>query len=228
MKKPLILLHGALGTLEQLEALSHSLKNDFDVYSFDFEGHGSRPSDKSFSMDLFIENTLQYMSDHQLESSSFFGYSMGGYVALKLAKNHPEKVEKIFTYGTKFNWTPESAAQEVKMLNPEKILEKVPTFANHLEKLHSPTDWKQMMHKTAQMMLELGNGKHMSEKEFASITHPVKLAIGTNDHMVTIDETRSIANILPCGELLLLENWAHPIEKLDLQKIRTELLDFIV
>ena len=47
------------------------------------------------------------------------GHSMGGYVALKLALKRPELVDRIITLGTKFNWTPEVAAKEVKMLNPD-------------------------------------------------------------------------------------------------------------
>lgn len=228
MRKKLLLLHGALGTSKQLQPLRNTLKDDFDVYLFDFEGHGSRTSDRPFSIDVFVENTLDFMSEHELENSSIFGYSMGGYVALKLAAENPKMVEKIFTYGTKFNWTPESAAQEVKMLQPEKILEKVPNFAKQLQELHFPNDWKVMMQKTAQMMLELGNGKHLTEKDLESIIHPVRLAIGSNDHMVSIDETETIARKLPSGQILILDNWTHPIEKLDLQKIRAELFDFIV
>jgi pimeloyl-ACP methyl ester carboxylesterase len=51
---------------------------------------------------------------------------MGGYVALKTAVLHPGRIEAIVTLGTKFHWDPENASNEVRMLNPEKIEEKVP------------------------------------------------------------------------------------------------------
>ena len=56
---------------------------------------------------------------------------MGGYVALQLANKHPKYVQKIITLGTKFAWDKETAAKEVKMLNPEKIEEKIPAFAKN-------------------------------------------------------------------------------------------------
>jgi pimeloyl-ACP methyl ester carboxylesterase len=226
IKQPLILLHGALGSSAQLDPLVNTLTEHFDVYTFNFEGHGGRSSDQPFSIDLFVQNVIDFMTKNAIGSSHFFGYSMGGYVALKLAAHFPDKVEKIFTYGTKFDWTPETASQEVKMLNPEKILEKVPQFAKTLEQLHYPLDWKENMTKTADMMIALGNGKHLSESELKSIKQPVMLSIGTNDHMVTVEETENIVHALPSGELLVLNNWSHPIEKLDLRKLTEELLNF--
>ena len=109
----LILLHGALGSEKQLHALKNELTN-FNIYTLNFEGHGGRTINGSYSIDRFVQNVLDFMFANQLQNASFFGYSMGGYVALKLAAYHPEKVESIVTLGTKFNWTPEIAAAEVK------------------------------------------------------------------------------------------------------------------
>ena len=65
-------------------------------------------------------------------------------------------INSIVTFGTKFNWSKEAAAKEVKMLNPEVIEEKVPKFAQMLKDTHAPNDWKTLLHKTAAMMKGLG------------------------------------------------------------------------
>src|SRR5688572_10854421 len=154
--KSILLLHGALGAKSQLEPLKHLLQSTFDVHTLNFEGHGDRPSEKDYSMDLFAQNLKDYLDQHNLKNVLVFGYSMGGYVALRLAQKHPAYFEKIITLGTKFNWTPETAAKEVKMLDADKIQEKVPAFAHALSKLHSATDWRLVLKKTAAMMLDLG------------------------------------------------------------------------
>jgi pimeloyl-ACP methyl ester carboxylesterase len=226
MKLPLILLHGALGSSAQLKPLEEALSSDQEVKTFDFEGHGGRPSARPFSMKVFTENLIAFMDSHGIEKANFFGYSMGGYVALSAALEHPYRIGKIFTYGTKFDWTPESSAREVNMLQPDKILEKVPQFSAHLIALHGEENWKTLLSKTGEMMLDLGNGGAFIEAQLRSINIPVSLSIGSKDHMVSIEETSRVADLLPNAKLIILEDWIHPVEKLDKERIRQELNAF--
>ena len=129
-----------------------------------FEGHGGRPSDRPYSIDAFSENLVSFIHEKELNQANIFGYSMGGYVALKTAQTRPDLINKIFTLGTKFNWSPESAAKEVKMLNPDKIEEKVPAFAKALQERHSPGDWKVVLRKTSEMMIDLGHRSCLKRK----------------------------------------------------------------
>jgi pimeloyl-ACP methyl ester carboxylesterase len=215
----LILLHGALGAASQFESLKNILKDKFEIHTLNFEGHGDRISDEDFSIDLFAKNLKDYLDQHNLKEIHVFGYSMGGYVALRLAQKHPEYFKKIITLGTKFNWTPESSAKEVKMLDAEKIQEKVPAFADALSKLHQGNDWKIVLKKTASMMLELGNGKASSDSDFKSIQTKCFIGVGDSDTMVSREETQHIAALIPSAEFYLLENTIHPIDKLDFEKV---------
>jgi len=43
----LLLLHGALGSKEQLAALALKLKDKYVVHTLNFNGHGGRPFPKS-------------------------------------------------------------------------------------------------------------------------------------------------------------------------------------
>lgn len=128
----ILLLHGALGTEEQLQPIKLELQNQYKVFTFNFEGHGGVNSDNEFSIDNFTENVVAFLMRNHLTKIHLFGYSMGGYVALNLAKKQPSLVASITTYGTKFNWTPEQAQQETKMLNATAMEEKVPQFAELL------------------------------------------------------------------------------------------------
>lgn len=226
MKQQLILLHGALGASKQLEPLKNELSNEFEVYTFDFEGHGGRPSDNSFSIDLFTHNVIDFMSENALESASFFGYSMGGYVALNLAFKNANLVDRIFTYGTKFDWTPESSAKEIRMLNPDIIIEKVPKFADALNALHAPMDWKINMRKTAEMMLDMGKGAKIKDDEFKLIKHPVLIGIGDQDQMVSIEESKNIVSILPYSQMTVFPEQVHMIEKIDLNYLSSKISTF--
>ncbi len=218
---PLILLHGALGSTQQLQRLKTVLSDDFKTYCFNFEGHGGRPSKGNFSMDVFAANIHEFMDDHQIDSACFFGYSMGGYAVLKFAATHPQRVKKIVTYGTKFDWTPESAAGEVKQLDSQKILAKVPHFAKHLEQIHAPNDWKELLKNTATMMLDLGAGAAFSTAQMQEIKTPVLICVGDQDTMVSVAESETAVANLSHGQLKLVEQGVHPLEKNDLTYIST-------
>ncbi len=225
--KNILLLHGALGSKKQLFGLESILNSNFNCVTLNFEGHGDHASEKAFSIDLFTQNVINFLQENQIENTHIFGYSMGGYVALNLAIKKPELVGKIMTYGTKFDWTPESAEKEVKMLNPEKIEEKVPAFAHKLQSTHTANDWKDVMNKTAQMMLELGNGARLEIDDFSRIQQNVLISIGTKDHMVSIEESKIAANSLPNGKLFKFESEPHMIEQLDADQLSVTLIDFL-
>ena len=227
MNRKLLLLHGALGSKEQFGNLKEKLSTQFEIYDLDFEGHGKNESGKDFTIDLFTENVIEFLKENQIEKVNIFGYSMGGYVGLNLARKSPGLVEKIITLGTKFNWTKESAEKEIKMLNPEKIEEKVPAFANMLASTHGSNNWKKVVIKTAQMMFELGDGKKIAPKELEQIEHEVLIGIGSKDKMVSIEESEESANILPNGKLEIIEDFQHPIEKINNDKLTAIIVRFL-
>lgn len=222
----LLLLHGAIGAKDQLAPLSGVLQDDFEVHSLNFSGHGGEPFQSQFSIPQFADEVYGYIQKHHLKNLHIFGYSMGGYAALYLAKKYPGSVEKIMTLATKFNWSPEIAQQEVKMLNPQLIEEKVPAFAKALQERHAPNSWKELMEKIAQMMLGLGEKHPLSTEDLQSIETPVKLTIGNADKMVTVDETAQVASLLPNTELLILPDVQHPIEKVPIALLAQEIKTF--
>jgi len=85
--------------------LADQLGESFKVYSTDFSGHGgSSFKDVAFSIEFFADDVLQFMQQKELDKINIFGYSMGGYVGIYLARYHPEKVGKLVTVATKYYW----------------------------------------------------------------------------------------------------------------------------
>jgi len=215
MANNLLLLHGALGNQDQFQEIKKLLTPRFKVHVLNFSGHDGQEFENDFSIELFQKDVLRFMKNNSLETTHIFGYSMGGYVALNFAKNFPQKVEKIMTLGTKIDWTPEIAAQELKMLNPEKIETKVPHFAKILQESYAPADWKMVVYKTAAMIQGLGNGNALNTEYFRQIKTPVLAAIGSEDVMVSHEETMTLVRYLEQGKLLEIEGFPHPIGQVD-------------
>ncbi|WP_336958159.1 alpha/beta hydrolase [Chryseobacterium contaminans] len=208
----LVLLHGALGHSEIFTPYLDSLSAYFTIHMPLFSGHGSSalPSD-GISIEKYTQELTEYCTENNLTDVYILGHSMGGYVALCYAMKHPENVNSIMTLGTKFDWTEEQALKESKMLNPEIILEKVPQYAQLLEKQHG-SKWKQLLPAIADLMIDLGKNPPLIN-HLDSIHTPVQIMVGDKDNMVTIEESAHVYRSLPNAKLAVLPETKHPMDK---------------
>ncbi len=225
--KDLILLHGALGSSEQLEIIAENLKGEFRITLLNFSGHGGKkiPEEK-FSIEMFADDVLYLLDKSRTDNADIFGYSMGGYAALYIARHYPGKLNRIFTLGTKFNWNQEIAQKEIRMLNPEKIVEKLPEFADKLKKRHSPEDWKIVLSKTSEMMTDLGNKNTLSDEDFRLIDNEVMISVGDSDKMVSSEESKHVSELLKNGSFMVLPDTLHPIEIVSVELITNAFRNF--
>lgn len=190
------------------------------VHSLNFSGHsGEAFSASGFGIDIFAHDILTFLNKGEIPVVDIFGYSMGGYVALWFAFNYPERVNRIITLGTKFDWSPTSAEKEIRKLDPEKIQLKIPAFARILEHRHTPNDWKEVLQKTSSMMIDLGNKPLLTEDILRRTETKTIIALGDQDDMADRSYSKYVSEIIPSGKFVLLENTPHPIEKVDLNRI---------
>ena len=210
--KTIILLHGAIGANDQLEPLVKELtQKDFQVFSFNFSGHGKKPFQNNFGIEQFANELEQFITTQHLEKPNVFGYSMGGYVALYLAHKQPTLLGNIITLGTKFEWTPEIAQKETKMLDAKTILGKVPKFAEDLKTRHG-NEWELLLSKTAEMMLSLGTNNVLALNDYTTIENKILIGLADKDTMVSLAETTAVYKQLKNSAMYMLPNTKHPIE----------------
>lgn len=220
----LLLLHGAIGSKEQLAPLAALLGDSYSIHNISFIGHGGdRFAEDELSLELFAKQVQEYLSEKDIESVNVFGYSMGGYVAMILAKKDPRKIKKIITLATKFHWDETVAANEIKFLDPEKIEQKIPAFAQQLKARHHPNDWKLLLEKTTNMLLAMGQKNPLQLQDYTDIQTPSLLLLGDRDKMITLDETLAVYRQLPNAQFGMLPATGHPIEQVDV-----ELLAFFI
>jgi pimeloyl-ACP methyl ester carboxylesterase len=104
--EPLVLLHGAFSNIEtDFGAMIPQLARTRRVIGIELQGHGhTEDADRPLRYDQLADDVAELLSQLKLEQADFFGYSLGGSVALHLALRHPGLVHKfVFAGGTSFS-----------------------------------------------------------------------------------------------------------------------------
>ena len=94
--RPLILLHGGLGSGEMFGPILPALAERHQVIAVDLQGHG-RTADIDRPLDVrLMADDIAALIDHLgLDQPDVVGYSLGGGVALQTAAKYPAKVGRL-------------------------------------------------------------------------------------------------------------------------------------
>jgi pimeloyl-ACP methyl ester carboxylesterase len=91
-----IMVHGLGGSLENWAANTGALATKHRVYTMDLPGFGrSDKQPRLKSMHELVEFLVDFMEIQHIDRAGIIGHSMGGGLALQLAIQYPQKVEKI-------------------------------------------------------------------------------------------------------------------------------------
>ena len=94
--KPLLVLHGFLGMSDNWKSLGTQFaEQGFQVHMLDLRNHGRSFHAKEFNYEVMSDDVLSYCQFHHLQEINVIGHSMGGKVAMFLAVNHPELIDKL-------------------------------------------------------------------------------------------------------------------------------------
>lgn len=92
---PVILLHGVFGSLENLGGIARKLHGEWQVHALDQRNHGSSPHTDTMDYPSMAEDVVAYMDGQGIDKACLLGHSMGGKVAMQVALQAPERVEKL-------------------------------------------------------------------------------------------------------------------------------------
>lgn len=102
--RPVILLHGWLGSWALWRHTIEELGKSFRTYAIDFFGFGdSMDRSSNFSVANYVELVHQVMERLGIGKAALIGHSMGGTVSMGVAARYPEKVVKLVVVGSPIN-----------------------------------------------------------------------------------------------------------------------------
>jgi len=99
--KPVILLHGWLGSWGLWQETMAFLGASYRTYALDFWGFGeSGRKRKTYDVQDFVSLVNQFMEQLGIVRAPLVGHSMGGTVSLSVAIQYPERVSKVVVAGS--------------------------------------------------------------------------------------------------------------------------------
>ena len=179
--RPMVLLHGALGTIEScFAALLPALAATRRVIAVELQGHGHTADiDRPLSYEHMAEDVYSLIGELGVGPVDLVGYSMGGGVTLQFAMRHPDAVRRlVFAGGTSYRRDglyPEmlddtsSAADE---------LDGSVWHRSYIKAAPDPTAWPALVRKVSDLDRTF---EGWSPEEIQALRPPVLLVIGDSD-----------------------------------------------
>jgi len=179
---PLVLLHGAMGTIESCFAdLLPELACHFEVVAVELQGHGhTRDVARPMSYEAMAGDVAALLDILGIERSHVVGYSMGGGVGLQLALTRPDLVEDLVFLG--------GAAFDDRGLYPEMgeafesfdvhELDGTPWHEAYRRVAPDPDAWTALVRKVNEMDRA---GVSIPPERVAAMEAPALLIIGDSD-----------------------------------------------
>jgi pimeloyl-ACP methyl ester carboxylesterase len=169
--------------------------------------------------------------------ADFFGYSLGGGVALQIAIRHPEVVRKLALASTPFRsdgWYP-AILGSMAALGPEAAaaMEATPLYDAYAAVAPNPEDWAQLVTKTG----ELTTSEYDWTAGVETVTAPTLLIFGDADsvmpqHIVELFTLLGGGVVGDLGEvsttqLAILPNTAHSAVLMQSDAVLAVLVPFL-
>lgn len=194
--EPLIVLHGAYMNIPAMGEIIPRLAETHKVYALELQGHGrTNDIDRPITYPNLSSDVAVFMDEVGIEKADVFGYSMGAATGLKLAIDHPDKVDQLVAA---------SVAYDMSGSQPE-FLAMIPTMAPEMF-IGTPMEdaWKQYspdpdgFRPFVERMIALEHEPLQWEEDVRALKTPMLIIAGDAD-MVTLEHIVSLFRLVGGG-----------------------------
>ncbi|PBC70970.1 pimeloyl-ACP methyl ester carboxylesterase [Streptomyces sp. TLI_235] len=210
--RPLVALHGGLLTADLcFGALLPVLAPGRRVIVPELQGHGhTRDTDRPFRVDLLAEDVLALMDRLGIARTDLLGFSLGGYAALQLALDHPERVDHLVLAST--NYRPEGYHEEIRQPRLQHGSNRMPTpddFAEmraaYLAVSPEPDHFDAFAAKASDAVAAF---EGWPTERLRTLRTPTLLVVGDHD-FVRLDHAVEMYDLIPDARLAVLPRTTH-------------------
>ena len=157
--RPLILLHGGLGSGEMFGPILSALGERHQVIAVDLQGHGwTADIDRPIDIRLMADDIAALIDHLGLDKPDLVGYSLGGGVALRTAVKYPAKVRKLVAASAHIRTDavyPEMRAQQAQVsAAAAEFMKDTPMYELYQRIAPNPGDFPRLLDKMGESMAQ--------------------------------------------------------------------------
>lgn len=221
--RPLVLVHGLGGRAEEWAPLMNGLaRQHFRVYALDLLGYGrSDKPDVDYSIESEVRIVEQFLDSQKLEQPDLGGWSMGGWIVLQFAVEHPGRARRLMVFdsaGMKFQpqvdlallrpHTPAelNALTGILFAHPPHLAD---FFARGILRQANQVDWV-----VGRALDNIIAGKELLDGKLGPVTVPVLIVWGKQDVLTPLSVAQAMQREMPQSRLEVFDDCAHmtPLE----------------
>jgi pimeloyl-ACP methyl ester carboxylesterase len=234
---PLVLVHGIADRGESWAPMLRRMKKaGFHVYALDLLGAGRSPApaDSDYSIATQEQLVADFIQSLGLQKPDIGGWSMGGWVVLKLAADHPDLVDRVVVYdsaGIRFQQrfgadtfapkTEEDVQRLQSLLEPKE--KPLPGFVKRdaLRKF-AGIQWV-----VDREMASMHTGRDLVDDSLPKLSEPLLIVWGADDGLLPVDVGQKMHALDPRSELDILEGCGHLAPKTCSGRVAEATADFL-
>jgi pimeloyl-ACP methyl ester carboxylesterase len=193
---PLIVLHGAYMNIPTMGEIIPKLAETHTVYALEFQGHGRTTDiDRPITYPALANDVAAFMDTVGIEKADIFGYSMGAAAGLRLAIDHPEKVDQLVAASVSYDtsgWQP-AFVEFIPQMVPELFIG-TPMEEEWKKLAPNPDGFRDVVEK----LIALEHEPMAWEEEVRQLKTPVLIIAGDAD-VTTLEHNVALFRLLGGG-----------------------------
>jgi len=235
---PLVLVHGLADRDESWAPMLKRLKRaGFHVYAPDLLGYGRSPKPEGSDYSIVTEEAfvVDFIQALGLQKPDVGGASMGGWVVLKLALDHPEMLNRVVVYdaaGIRFD----GAAGTANIFHPtepadvNKLLAMLEPEAKPLRPFvarDALRTLQEMQPVVDKGMASMQTGKDLLDGRLQGLTVPLLIVWGNLDRLIPVSAGYAMHGMAPNSELDIVQGCGHLAMKTCSARVAAATADFL-
>jgi 2-hydroxy-6-oxonona-2,4-dienedioate hydrolase len=229
-KPVLLLLHGVGGHAEAYARNLRAHAEHFDVWAIDMIGHGwSDKPHHNLEIPHYVEHVLKFLDAIGAKTAHISGESLGGWVASRIAADHPERVLRLVlnTAGgsqadpnvmarlkalslqaaSDPSW--EFIKARVEWLMADKTMANDDLVATRQAIYAQPGMAEAMTYNMALQDMEIRQRNLMQSSDYGRIKAPTLVLWTSDDPTADVSEGRRIASMIPGALFTVMDGCGH-------------------
>jgi len=227
-RKPLLMLHGGLGQMCDLNPVAAQLSGDYCLIGIDFRGHGrSTLGAMPLTYERYKEDVAAVLRHLDIDTFSVLGFSDGGIVGYRLAAEFQSRLRALVTVGAQ--WRLSSSDPVFAMLGgltAEAWDDMFPASRAYYESVNPSPDFPRLVKSVVRLWTDLGATGYPNGS-VRTITTPTLVVRGDNDFLLSLGEAAELRATLPTASFFNVPLAGHEVHKEAPGLLVTAVKDFL-